>query len=99
MPDLGQASGRYSLYMLRCADGTLYTGIALNVDERLQQHQDGRYGAKYLRGRQPFTLVFQQPIGDRSAASKAEYRLKRLSRADKLLLIAGSTNLAELSVT
>ena len=99
MPDPAPKPGQYSLYMLRCVDGTLYTGIALNVDERLQQHREGRYGAKYLRGRQPFTLVFQQPIGDRSAASKAEFRLKRLSRSDKLSLIAGCTDLAKLSVT
>lgn len=91
--------GQYSLYILSCADGSLYTGIALDVEQRLRQHEDGRYGAKYLRGRQPFRLVFEQAIGDRSAASKAEHRLKRLSRSDKLSLIAGSKSLSDLSVT
>lgn len=98
MPEHASAAASYSLYVLRCADGSLYTGIALDVGKRLQQHENGRSGAKYLRGRQPFTLVFQAPIGDRSAASRAEHRLKRLSRADKLALIDGATSLADLSV-
>ena len=98
MPEAAPTAACYSLYVLRCADGSLYTGIALDVAQRLKQHAAGRYGAKYLRGRQPFTLVFEQPIGDRSAASRAEHRLKRLSRADKLALIRGAKSLAELSV-
>lgn len=98
MPDRVQRDGEYSLYMLRCADGSLYTGIALDVEERLKQHEDGRHGAKYLRGRQPLTLVFRQTIGDRSAASRAEYRLKRLSRTDKLSLVRGSASLVDLDV-
>lgn len=97
MPETASAA-RYSVYVLRCADGSLYTGIALDVDRRLRQHAAGRCGAKYLRGRQPFTLVFEAPIGDRSAASKAEHRLKRLSRADKLALIDGAASLADLAV-
>ena len=99
MPDRSQIPDCYSLYILSCSDGSLYTGIALDVSQRLKQHQEGRNGAKYLRGRQPFELVFEQAIGDRSQASKAEHRLKRLSRADKLSLIAGSVSLAELAVS
>ncbi|MDJ0758700.1 MAG: GIY-YIG nuclease family protein [Woeseiaceae bacterium] len=99
MPDGSQVPGCYSLYILSCADGSLYTGIALDVSQRLRQHEEGRNGAKYLRGRQPFKLVFEEVIGDRSEASRAEYRLKRLSRADKLSLIAGSVSLSELAVT
>ena len=98
MPDTAPPDGEYSIYVLRCADGSLYTGIALDVEQRLKQHEDGRYGAKYLRGRQPFTLVFRQAIGDRGAASRAEYRLKRLSRTDKLSLVRGSTSLIDLNV-
>ena len=98
MPEPASTAACYSLYMLRCVDGSLYTGIAIDVDKRLKQHEAGRCGAKYLRGRQPLTLVFQERIGDRSAASKAEHRLKQLSRADKLALIEGATSLAELSV-
>ncbi|MDJ0917929.1 MAG: GIY-YIG nuclease family protein [Woeseiaceae bacterium] len=99
MPDREQTPGCYSLYILSCADGSLYTGIALDVSQRLKQHETGRNGAKYLRGRQPFELVFEAVIGDRSEASRAEHRLKRLSRADKLSLIAGSVSLSELAVT
>ena len=99
MPDRSQTADCYSLYILSCADGSLYTGIALDVSQRLKQHKNGPNGAKYLRGRQPFKLVFEQAVGDRSQASKAEHRLKRLSRADKLSLIAGSVSLADLAVT
>ncbi len=79
----------YTLYILRCADGSLYTGIASDVDARLEEHQRGRRGAKYLRGRAPFELVYTQAAGDRSAAQALEYRVKRLSRRAKLDLIGG----------
>ncbi len=88
---------KYSLYILRCADGSLYTGIALDVVRRLQEHQAGARGAKYLRGRGPLTLAYQAQIGDRSAASRAEYAVKRLPKSDKERLIAGRNSLAELS--
>ncbi|MEM7430884.1 MAG: GIY-YIG nuclease family protein [Pseudomonadota bacterium] len=81
--------------MLRCADGSLYTGIAIDVVQRLEQHASGVGGAKYLRGRTPFELVFEQPVGDRSRASQAEYRVKRLARVDKKRLIAGSLTLGD----
>lgn len=86
----------YSLYILRCADGSLYTGIALDVAKRLLQHELGPRGAKYLRGRGPLLLAFQEPIGDRAAASRAERLVKNLSRPDKERLIAGVLVLAEL---
>ena len=79
----------YSLYILRCADGSLYTGIAIDVDKRLQQHSSGVRGAKYLRGRVPFELVFQQVAGDRSIASRIEHRVKKLDRNRKEALISG----------
>ena len=79
----------YSLYILRCADGTLYTGIALDVGRRLEEHRRGGRGAKYLRGRTPVELVFEQPAGDRAEALRLEHRVKRLSRADKEALIGG----------
>ena len=79
----------YSLYILRCADGSLYTGIALDVARRLEEHQSGVRGAKYLRGRAPLELVFEQPAGDRAAALRLEYRVKRLSRLEKEALIGG----------
>lgn len=69
--------------MLRCADGSLYTGIATDVSRRISEHEQGRRGAKYLRGRGPFELVYQQAVGDRSVATKIEYCVKRLSRTEK----------------
>ena len=87
----------YSVYMLRCADGSLYTGIATDVSRRLQEHQSSPRGAKYLRGRGPLTLVFQQALGDRGDASKVEYLLKNLAKVDKEELVAGRKSLAELT--
>jgi len=73
----------WSVYLLRCADGSLYTGIATDVSRRLGEHRDGDKGAKYLRGRGPLELVFQQQIGDRSRATKIEHRVKQLPKAMK----------------
>lgn len=86
----------YSLYILRCADGSLYTGIALDVDKRVQEHAHGPRGAKYLRGRGPLLLAFRALVGPRAAASRAEMLVKKLSRADKERLIAGALSLADL---
>jgi putative endonuclease len=87
---------QYSLYLLRCADNSLYTGIAIDVDKRLLQHDGGERGAKYLRGRSPFELVFQQVVGDRSLASRLEYRVKQLDRAQKEALVRGEYPLMQL---
>jgi len=89
MPDDEQ----YSLYILSCADGSLYTGIALDVAERIRQHEVGKRGAKYLRGRAPFRLVFAESVGDRSLAQRLESRVKKLSRAQKDSLIDGHIRL------
>lgn len=77
----------WQLYMLQTAAGMLYTGITTDVHRRLQQHQQGR-GARALRGKGPLTLVFHCAAGDRAAASRLEYQVKQLSRAQKLLLVA-----------
>jgi putative endonuclease len=73
----------YSVYLVRCRDGSLYTGIATDVARRLAEHEDGRKGAKYLRGKGPLSLVFQQDIGDRSLALRVESRVKRLTKREK----------------
>lgn len=86
----------YSLYILRCRDGSLYTGIAKDVEKRLDEHVSGVRGARYLRGRAPFEVVYCTKTGDRSAASRAEYWVKRLSKADKEALVAGDATLSEL---
>lgn len=73
----------YSIYLVRCCDGSLYTGIATDVTRRLSEHEGGVKGAKYLRGKGPLKLVYQQEIGDRSLASRIESRIKRLTKAEK----------------
>jgi len=95
-PEAKVASPEFSLYIVRCADGTLYTGIATDVDKRLAEHESGPRGAKYLRGRGPLEVVFAQVAGDRAAASQLEYRVKRLSRLQKLDLIESRLRLADL---
>lgn len=87
---------RFSLYIIRCADESLYTGIAVDVARRLREHEAGLRGAKYLRGRGPLQLVFEQAVGDRSAASSAEHRVKRLDKAAKEALVAGRLSLDDL---
>jgi putative endonuclease len=73
----------YSVYLVRCRDGSLYTGIATDVTRRLSEHESGVKGAKYLRGKGPLELVFHQEVGDRSLASKVENRVKRMTNAEK----------------
>ena len=75
------------VYILRCGDGTLYTGIATDVERRFREHADGR-GAKYTRGRGPLTLVYREAQSDKGAALRREAAIKRLPRAEKLALIA-----------
>ncbi|MDH3746651.1 MAG: GIY-YIG nuclease family protein [Gammaproteobacteria bacterium] len=87
----------YSLYILQCADDSLYTGIARDVQNRIGEHQSGSKGAKYLRGRTPFKLVFEQLVGTRSAAQSLEHRIKKLSKAKKLALIAGRLSIDHLN--
>jgi len=89
------AAPSYSLYIIRCADDTLYTGIAADVTRRFAEHQDGPRGAKYLRGRGPLELVFTADVGDRARAQQLEYRVKRLSRSAKCALIAGRESLQD----
>jgi putative endonuclease len=74
---------QYSVYLVRCRNGSLYTGIATDVSRRLSEHEVGTKGAKFLRGKGPLELVYQQEIGDRSLASRIESRVKRLSNKEK----------------
>ena len=74
------------VYILRCGDGTLYTGITMDVQRRLQMHRSGK-GAKYTRGRQPLELVYREACEDHSQALKREWQIKQLPRAEKEKLI------------
>jgi len=76
------------LYIVRCRDGTLYTGISTDVDRRLAEHlRGGDAGSKYLKGRAPLTLLFKKRLGSRSLALKVERRVKMLSREKKEQMI------------
>ncbi|MBQ9941919.1 MAG: GIY-YIG nuclease family protein [Christensenellaceae bacterium] len=79
------------VYMLRCGDGSLYTGWAADADARLELHRQGK-GAKYTRGRSPLTMVYFFPCDDRGEALKKEYAIKQLSHEEKLALIASAEN-------
>nr|WP_278988689.1 GIY-YIG nuclease family protein [Plesiomonas shigelloides] len=83
------------MYMVRMADGRLYTGISTDVARRFSQHVNGK-GARALRGKGPLMLVWQQQVGARSVALKLEYRLKRWRKARKEALINSPTLFAEL---
>ncbi len=81
------AAAEWSIYLIRCHNGHLYTGISTDVARRFAKHQAGK-GAKYLRGKGPLELVYQQKIGTRSEALKAEIKVKKMSRQTKEKLIA-----------
>jgi putative endonuclease len=76
----------WSVYILRCRDGTLYTGIAVDLQRRLDAHARG-VAAKYTRSRRPVALAYQERQPDRSSALRREAALRRLGRAGKLALI------------
>jgi len=78
----------YFLYIVECADRTLYTGITTDITRRIAEHNSGEKGAKYTRNRRPVRVVYLQEFLDRSSASKEEYRIKKLSRKEKKRLIS-----------
>jgi len=81
----------YSVYIVECADGTYYTGIATDVPRRLLEHNGANgKGARYTSARSPVSLVYEVRCASRSAALKEEYRIKRLTRGQKQALIATS---------
>jgi putative endonuclease len=85
------------LYLLRCHDGSLYTGISTDVARRFAQHQgEGSAGSNYLKGRGPLTLVFKKKLGSNSLALKVERRVKKLSKARKEDLIRDNTRIDEI---
>lgn len=78
---------QYFLYIIQCDDGTLYTGITTDLERRIAEHNQSSLGARYTRGRGPFKLAYSKEFDNRSLASKEEYRIKKLSRLEKLELI------------
>ena len=90
MPEEDSGTAGWSVYLLRCSDGSLYAGVARDLDRRLRQH-NGELGggARYTRGRRPVQLAWSEAHGDRASAQRREVQIKRLSRRAKLELIAG----------
>jgi putative endonuclease len=85
------ANEQWHIYIVRCRDGTLYTGIARSLKKRIEEHNSREGGARYTRSRQPVELVYSEETVSRSEALKREYEIKRLPRAGKKQLIHGKT--------
>lgn len=77
----------YAVYIVRCADRTLYTGLAADLRRRLTEHNSSRRGAKYTRTRRPVSLVYAKKYRTHARAARAEARIKALSRMEKLALV------------
>ena len=73
----------YFVYILLCADQTFYTGICVNLEKRLEEHNSSKLGAKYTAARRPVKLIYSKVFNDRSSALKEEARIKKLSREQK----------------
>jgi len=73
----------WHVYMVRCSDGTLYTGITNDLEKRIEAHNSGRDGARYTRSRRPVKLVYSEQAESKSSAASLEYRIKRLPRRKK----------------
>ncbi|MDQ6956967.1 MAG: GIY-YIG nuclease family protein [Mariprofundaceae bacterium] len=79
------------IYMIRCKGGVLYTGITTDVQRRFKEHKSGK-GAKFLRGKAPLTLVYQQQVGNHSDALKVEIKIKKFSKIEKeTMILAGES--------
>lgn len=77
------------VYIIQSEKGHLYTGITTDVERRFKEHSDSKKGAKYFRGKVPVEVVYQKTFKDRSSASKYEFLVKKMARADKIKLILG----------
>lgn len=77
----------YHLYILKCADKTLYTGITVDLERRTKEHNHSKLGARYTKARRPVELIYSKKFRNRSQAQKEESRIKHLSREEKLELV------------
>ncbi|MEO9655471.1 GIY-YIG nuclease family protein [Marinomonas sp.] len=97
MSDQVKEQKTWSVYIIQTRLNTLYTGITTDVTRRFKEHQGcSGSGAKYLKGKGPLALKWQERVGDKSRALKLEYRIKQLSRQRKLQIIAGQLSLDSL---
>lgn len=99
---MADTAKHWHVYIVRCADGTLYTGVSIDVARRVAEHNGARVngvravretGARYTRSRQPVKLAYQEKAANRSVACKREYRIKQLNRREKLALIAAASRI------
>lgn len=81
----------YTLYLLRCSDGTLYTGITTDLKRRINEHNTSDKGAKYTRSRRPCVVVYNEQLQSKSTALKREIAIKKMPRAKKEALLLNST--------
>tara|TARA_R110000803_G_scaffold156115_1_gene220668 strand:- start:13 stop:261 length:249 start_codon:yes stop_codon:yes gene_type:complete len=75
------------VYIVKCSDNSLYTGITVDLERRVEEHNTSNKGAKYTKSRRPVHLVYSETQQDRSSASKRESAIKKLSRSEKLILL------------
>lgn len=87
-------ANNHFVYILQCGDGTFYTGYTVDMDKRLQMHEEGK-GAKYTRGRGPFTVEYLEKMASKSSALQREHAIKQLTRAQKLALIRENKDRSE----
>jgi putative endonuclease len=80
-------ASEWRVYIVRCRDGTLYTGISTDLNRRLAAHNSGKGGARYTRARRPVELIFSEAAISRSAAARREWEIKRMTLAQKMALI------------
>jgi len=92
----GADNAAWFVYILRCRNGSLYTGISTDIDRRLQEHRSGKRGARALRGNWPERVVFSCVLRSRSDAQRLEYRIKQLTRQQKQALIVGHVAVEDL---
>jgi putative endonuclease len=81
----------WTVYIIRCDDGTLYTGVTTDVERRFREHREQPRGAKFFNGRKPLQVVWREPGHTRSSACRREAAIKKLSRAEKLRLLGTET--------
>jgi len=78
---------KWWLYVVKCSDDTLYTGVTTDINRRIKEHNTSRRGAKYTRSRRPVNLVYKRQCINRSHAQQEEYQFKKLSKTEKLHII------------
>lgn len=83
----GDDTQTYFVYIVKCKDGTLYTGVTVDVERRVKEHNKGILGARYTKSRRPVRLLYKEKIGGRSEAQQREYAIKQLTREQKQELV------------